>query len=714
MQTKIDNKMLDILTLHIKMLPAAPKRIFLAVLFIKIATSFFIAPELYTSWFVPFVKNFVASGFQNPWDSFLAAGGSHKAFPYGMGMLLFFTIPFGLKSLLAGVSPDVVSRMDLFLMKIPVILADLGILYMLVRQFKLNFVKTIYVYWCSPVIFYISYIHGQLDIIPMMVMLASIVLLVNNRFFSSAIVLGFGLATKASLLFAAPFMIIYALRKDLYRLKSIIYPALAFLSMAFLQAWVFFSEGYRTMVLQAEERTWIYLSNIPLGGFVLYLIPLAMGLLFFKFCLYSKLNRDILIMYIGLTFTVILLFIPFGTPGWYMWIIPFLCYFYINTRKFHVATLVVFSILFILLFIVRVPYPIAFIEPDIRSTGEILLGSLIPGVQLHKFSNLVFTFLQGTIAWIAVTMYIYGVRSNKIYKERKTPVIIGIGGNSGSGKDTLCRMIKNILGEHNILQADGDDHHRWERGHMKWKVYTHLDPKANELFLQFKQATSLKQGISIEKRFYDHDTGKFSNPQIVEPNKYILVSGLHPFYLSRMRNLIDLKIYLDTDDELRAYWKIKRDMEERQYTREQVLSSMKTRETDGMKYIEPQRKHADMIIRYGTTNGLKNNAITESSELCISFTLDNSINIEDLICELEGISSLVITHKYEDDDKQHLLFKGTVTSEQLHDIVPRVIPNLHEIVSPDMKFEDSLKGIAQAIFLCLLSHEMHYEKGLHT
>jgi uridine kinase len=363
-----------------------------------------------------------------------------------------------------------------------------------------------------------------------------------------------------------------------------------------------------------------------------------------------------------------------------------------------------FSVLFIIFFLVNVPYPLKLVNPDASSTLSKIVGNFVAEPQIEKFTNLVFTFMDGTIACIAVMMYVYGVRSNEVYKERKVPIIIGIGGDSGAGKDTLCGFLRKVLGSKNVIQADGDDHHKWERGHQMWKVYTHLNPKANDLYLQFDQTRSLRKGMTVTRSVYNHETGRFSSTQMVEPNKYIVVSGLHPFYLNHMRGLIDIKIYLDTEEKLKTYWKIKRDTEERGHLKSQVISNIQTREEDSIKYIEPQKKYADIIIRYELVDSPGDGEIGDSSELRVVFILDNCVNIEPLVCELEKCNTIELRHSYEDADKQYFSVAGRIAVEQLDEIATSVVPNIDELVDSEREFESNLNGIVQIVVLCIISH----------
>ena len=632
------------------------------------------------------------------------------AFPYGTGMLLILSLPSYLMSMASRLIPFNVNHFDLFFIKMPILTADYCMLYVIINLLNLDAKKSIYIYWCSPVVFYINYIFGQVDIIPMMLMFASLVLLVRNRFLYSAIMLGIGLATKENLFFAIPFLMIYVFKKNRRWKELIVYSLVFAFVYALMIGPVFFSHGYQTMVLGARERTWVFLSKISLGDFEIFLLPLVMGFLYLKFGLYRKVNEAILIMYFGLAFTVLLFFIPAATPGWYMWIIPFLCYFFINSPRFNLVPLVVFSVLFITFFLVKVPYPLNLIDNYSKSVLSGLFGAFLLESDMAKITNFVFTFLQGIIAYIAIMMYFYGVRSNEVYKDLDGPLIIGIGGPSGSGKDTLCNFLAKVLGKKNIIQANGDDHHKWERGNTMWKVFTHLNPAANDLFLQFDHALSLKSGKTVYRRFYDHKTGKFSAHKKMESSKYIIVSGLHPFYLRSMRDMIDLKIYLDTENKLRNYWKIKRDVAERKYQKESVVKSIIDREQDNIKFIEPQKQFADLIIRYELIDDLNSEQLIDEADMRVKFFADNSINFENLIFDLERIPTLKLQHQFEDVSRQFLKVEGCATPQQLMDTAFRVIPNIRELADSNIQFEEDLKGVTQLVLLNILSHLKRYAK----
>jgi uridine kinase/ribulose-5-phosphate 4-epimerase/fuculose-1-phosphate aldolase len=177
-------------------------------------------------------------------------------------------------------------------------------------------------------------------------------------------------------------------------------------------------------------------------------------------------------------------------------------------------------------------------------------------------------------------------------------MLISISGSSGVGKTTLAQLICAYLGENDCLQISGDDLHRWERSDPMWDTYTHLNPIANDLRTGKDHLCDLVSGRSIERRLYNHETGKFDDSIIIHPKSIILYEGLHAFYDEDTSNLCDIRIYVDTDNDLKTEWKLKRDTKKRGYTRNQVLTTMQRRQVDEELYIQPQKNKADVVVKF--------------------------------------------------------------------------------------------------------------------
>ncbi len=178
--------------------------------------------------------------------------------------------------------------------------------------------------------------------------------------------------------------------------------------------------------------------------------------------------------------------------------------------------------------------------------------------------------------------------------------LINISGSSGVGKTTIAKILVLLLSGFNIkvLHLSGDDLHKWERDDVNWNKFTHLNPKSNNLDLGKKQLFDLLDGLDIERDIYSHKTGKFIKGVKMNSADIVINEGLHALYDIDVCNVADLNIFVNTDMELTKEWKMSRDVESRGYTKKQVLSVMKMRETDNNNYIVPQIDNADIIVNF--------------------------------------------------------------------------------------------------------------------
>lgn len=177
------------------------------------------------------------------------------------------------------------------------------------------------------------------------------------------------------------------------------------------------------------------------------------------------------------------------------------------------------------------------------------------------------------------------------------PFLIGIAGDSASGKTTFAKSIISLFGRDNVLSISLDDYHLYDRDERKEKGVTPLNPKANDLKLIYRDVKSLKDGKKIHKPVYDHSSGKFADPVWVEPKEIVIIEGLHTLYRKKTRELFDITIYMDPDYEIRKDWKMDRDVKKRGHKEEDVIEQMNSRLPDYKKYIGPQRNLADMLIQ---------------------------------------------------------------------------------------------------------------------
>ncbi|NEQ78905.1 MAG: phosphoribulokinase [Moorea sp. SIO2I5] len=194
-------------------------------------------------------------------------------------------------------------------------------------------------------------------------------------------------------------------------------------------------------------------------------------------------------------------------------------------------------------------------------------------------------------------------------------VVIGVAGDSGCGKSTFLKRLTDLFGQEFMTVICLDDYHSLDRKQRKEKKVTALNPKANNFDLMYEQIKALKEGRGIDKPIYNHETGELDPPERIEPNKVVVIEGLHPLYDERVRDLVDFGVYLDISDEVKIQWKIQRDMAERGHRYEDILASIEARRPDFEAYIEVQKQYADVVIQIFPTQLLQGEAAKESNLL---------------------------------------------------------------------------------------------------
>lgn len=191
-------------------------------------------------------------------------------------------------------------------------------------------------------------------------------------------------------------------------------------------------------------------------------------------------------------------------------------------------------------------------------------------------------------------------------KELKEPVIIGVAGGTGSGKTTVSKSILDRVGSEQIAYLQHDHYYKdWSRlpRHERTKVnFDHPDSLDNELLAQHLRA--LKEGQVIEMPRYDFTTHtRISETVRVDPRKVILVEGILILAVEALRDLMDIKVFVDTDADIRLIRRIERDMTERGRSVESVIRQYTdTVRPMHLQFVEPSKRYADIIIPEGGFN----------------------------------------------------------------------------------------------------------------
>lgn len=187
------------------------------------------------------------------------------------------------------------------------------------------------------------------------------------------------------------------------------------------------------------------------------------------------------------------------------------------------------------------------------------------------------------------------------------PLIIGLGGGSGSGKTTIAQSIVDAIGredvtliQHDAYYHDQSDTPVEERGKVN---YDHPDSMETSLLVEHLKL--LAAGEAIERPVYDFTVHNRSTDTVhVEPKQAILVEGILVLYEPELRELMDLKVYVDTDADLRLARRWERDIKERGRTfdsiRDQYLGTVRPMH---LQFVEPSKRYADIVIPEGYNLG---------------------------------------------------------------------------------------------------------------
>jgi uridine kinase len=189
-----------------------------------------------------------------------------------------------------------------------------------------------------------------------------------------------------------------------------------------------------------------------------------------------------------------------------------------------------------------------------------------------------------------------------------TSTIVGVAGGSGSGKTTVARRLLQQLDGTSVALIDMDAYYRnmvhlglEERRRVNWD-----HPDAFELDLLVAHLEALKAGTSIRKPVYDFVAHLRSEESVdVQPADVVVIDGILLFVDPRVRDLCDVKVYVDTDADIRLLRRIRRDMRVRGRPLEEILDQyMATVRPMHLEFVEPSKRYADVIVPRGGHNSM--------------------------------------------------------------------------------------------------------------
>jgi len=238
------------------------------------------------------------------------------------------------------------------------------------------------------------------------------------------------------------------------------------------------------------------------------------------------------------------------------------------------------------------------------------------------------------------------------------PIILGVVGDSASGKTTITKGLVEILGKDAVTHIGTDDYHKYDREQRAERGITPLDPDCNYIDIIAQHMLHLRNGEPILKPVYQHGDGTFGPPEYVEPKRFVVIEGLLGYHTEELSDVYDVRVYLNPPEEMRRAWKIKRDTSKRGYTDEQVDEEMRKREPDSESFIRPQQRHADIVVCFQPSE------LGDDDHLDAVLTLRNSLPHPDLSVVVGAGNGDGITLDESDDGERSLFVPGGVDRDR--------------------------------------------------
>ena len=186
------------------------------------------------------------------------------------------------------------------------------------------------------------------------------------------------------------------------------------------------------------------------------------------------------------------------------------------------------------------------------------------------------------------------------------PFVIGVAGGSGSGKTTVVRRIVDSLGPEQVTWLDHDRYYR-DRNDLRLEERAALNydhPDALETDLLVAHVRALKAGRTVAAPHYDFTRhARLAQTDEFAPRRALIVEGILVFTDAALRELMDLKVFVDTDSDTRFIRRLQRDVAERGRTMDSVIDQYQsTVKPMHLEFVEPSKRYADVIIPLGGHN----------------------------------------------------------------------------------------------------------------
>lgn len=213
------------------------------------------------------------------------------------------------------------------------------------------------------------------------------------------------------------------------------------------------------------------------------------------------------------------------------------------------------------------------------------------------------------------------------------PLIVGVAGGTGSGKTTVAEKIRSAVGDSNVALIDQDSYYR-DLSHLslperRKNNFDHPDAIEFELMMQHVQ--ELKERQAVKKPAYSFQTSTRTGEYLlIEPADVVIVEGILILCDKALRNTMDIKVFVDTDDDIRLVRRLLRDIRDRDRTVEHVIDQyMETVRPSHLTFVEPSKRYADIIIPEGGMNRVAISIVVGTLKHWLQYGMEDAYAADD-------------------------------------------------------------------------------------
>jgi uridine kinase len=647
-------------------------------------------PVYQTILFAPFLAN-ASQNFVDPWSSWLELNGRSDAFPYGplMYAILGIASLFAKFLVLIGLSVEPITIVTVCISGLLLIIDYFSTVFVFDRfnQNKLSQLVLVF----APLPLYVTYIYGQNDIIPSLIVLLIFSAAISGNWKKVGVFSGLGVCIKFSLILIVPFVLVFLITtKQVQNLLKFVSHFLPTSLIALLP--LLWSPGYYEMAIRSPEFMNSLDFSVQIGLQNVYLMPVGYLVTLLVFLSLPRMTPKILSAYVALSFITVAS-LQSRSIGWYLWGYLLVLPLILRMRIRIIALFFIWQCSLVVFYGYR-SGEIGFrYLSDVEWDANPILESLLFTISI-------------VLCFVLILKLVVELDDHlDPFRLGRKPISIGIAGDSGVGKDTLVNAISKLLTDVRITVSLGDDYHIAERKDLIWKNRTHLNVSANDISRWNRDVGLILNRKKASARHYDHSNGKFTASRKIEAGDLVILNGLHSLLLPEVEKF-DLKVFLSMEESMRIEMKIKRDEVKRGYVdRKTLIESINQRVPDFRRYVLNQREYADLSIEIvGLEDG-------EKSKIHYRIQAQDEALLLEIYRVFQSFDADLAHILVEDGGKSILLLYPEVFTANIYELtLRRLIPNLDDLI-PNPNFELKDSSILVVVVMAYSSRRREYLHG---